>query len=278
MRVNDRTLDAAVPIGLLTADGVRISAALDPFVGDSSGESFVVLHGFSGSWRWDSVRRAALALAEFGDVLSIDMRGHGESGGLCTMGNREVLDLDAAVAWLRGRGAARVVPVGFSMGASVVLRHAALVGAIDRSDLSPTDVELAQQLSAAPDAIVSISGPAFWFYRGTAPMRLLHRIVMSRSGRSAARVVRGLRISDIPWDPDALPLAPRDCVAALDIPLLIVHGTADPYFPLEHAKAIYNAASAEQSVELWQIPGMGHAEQACDVEVIRRIGRWAEPR
>jgi len=240
--------------------------------------SFVVLHGFSGSWRWESVRRAALALAEFGDVLSIDMRGHGESDGLCTMGSREVLDLDAAVAWLRARGAARVVPVGFSMGASVVLRHAALVGAIDTSDLSPTDIELAQQLSAAPDAIVSISGPAFWFYRGTAPMRLLHRIVMTRSGRSAARLVRGLRISDIPWDPAALPLAPRDCVAALEIPLLVVHGTADPYFPLEHAKAIVNAAGAEQSVDLWQIPDMGHAEQACDVEVIRRVGRWAEPR
>ncbi len=42
------------------------------------------------------------------------------------VGDREVHDLAAAVAWARELGHTRVATVGFWMGGSVVLRHAAL--------------------------------------------------------------------------------------------------------------------------------------------------------
>src|SRR5215213_9626806 len=144
---------------LRAADGVVISAHHDQSAGDLA---IVVAHGFSGSWRRPAVRRAASILAGFGGVISFDFRGHGSSAGKSTVGDREILDLEAAVAWARELGYAKVVTVGFSMGASVAVRHAALHRNVQ--------------------AIVSVSGPARWYYRGTAPMRRVHWVLEKRLG------------------------------------------------------------------------------------------------
>src|SRR5204862_3631656 len=112
------------------ADGVRISARHDPprarrhdleagnaaAVSPARDLALVVAHGFTGSWRRRDVRAMVGVLTEVAGVVSFDFRGHGASGGLSTVGDREVLDLDAAVHWARVLGYRRVVPVGWSMG------------------------------------------------------------------------------------------------------------------------------------------------------------------
>jgi fermentation-respiration switch protein FrsA (DUF1100 family) len=55
-------------------------------------------------------------------------------------------------------------------------------------------------------------------------------------------------------------------------PLLIVHGDADTFFPLEHAHQLY--AGAREPKELWIEPGYGHAEAAATRALITRIGKW----
>ena len=95
--------------------------------------------------------------------LCFDFRGHGRSGGASTMGDKEIKDLDVVVRYARELGYQRVVTVGFSMGASIVLRHAGLLGGVD--------------------AVVSVSGPGRWYYRGT-PMRRVHWAVEHRAGRT----------------------------------------------------------------------------------------------
>ncbi|AWK09890.1 alpha/beta hydrolase [Streptomyces spongiicola] len=97
--------------------------------GVAAGTAIVVAHGFTGSVDRPAVRRAARVLSRSAAVVTFSFRGHGRSGGLSTVGDREVLDLAAAVAWARSLGYRRVVTAGFSMGGSVVLRHAALYGA-----------------------------------------------------------------------------------------------------------------------------------------------------
>jgi fermentation-respiration switch protein FrsA (DUF1100 family) len=61
------------------------------------------------------------------------------------------------------------------------------------------------------------------------------------------------------------------------IPLLVVHGTVDRYFPVEHAHALYQAALAGGSTqsEEWIIDGFGHAESAIALQTIDEIGQWA---
>ncbi len=125
------------------------------------------------------------------------------SGGRSTVGDREVLDLAAAVAWARGFGHPRLVTVGFSMGGSVVLRHAALHGA---------------DAVAGTDAVVSVSSPARWYYRGTAPMRRLHWLVMRPAGRLVGRWGLRTRIHHRDWDP--VPLSPVEAAARITVPLL----------------------------------------------------------
>ena len=48
-----------------------------------------------------------------------------------------------------------------------MLRHAALIG--------------------GGDAVVSVSGPGWWYYRGTQPMRRVHWAVEHRLGRVVTR-------------------------------------------------------------------------------------------
>ncbi|MCX4738253.1 alpha/beta hydrolase [Streptomyces antibioticus] len=247
---------------LHTADGVTIDSVYDPGAAvydmrtPSTGRPvFVVAHGFTGDVDRPHVRRAAEAFARYGAVVTFSFRGHGRSGGRSTVGDREVLDLDAAVARARRiRPDAPVVTVGFSMGGSVVLRHAAL---------RPGTVA----------AVVSVSAPARWYYRGTAPMRRLHWMVTRPAGRVVGRYGFRTRIHHRAWDP--VPLSPVEAVPRIaPVPLLIVHGDRDGYFPLDHPRTLAEAAGDHG--ELWLEPGMGHAEHAADDALLARIGDWAD--
>jgi fermentation-respiration switch protein FrsA (DUF1100 family) len=219
----------------------------------------VVAHGFTGSWRRPSMRRAAAALRELTGVVSFDFRGHGRSSGLSTVGDREVLDVAAAVAWATELGYERVATIGFSMGASVVVRHAGL-----RSSDGPT-----------PSAVVAVSGPARWYYRGTPAMRRAHWVIERPAGRLVGRVALRTRIAAAGWDP--VPEAPHEVAGRIaPVPLLVVHGDADHYFPVEHAEQLY--AAAQDPKELWLEPGFGHAENAASPELLRRIATWIAAR
>ncbi|MEV4680866.1 alpha/beta hydrolase [Streptomyces kurssanovii] len=246
---------------LLTSDGVRIEARYEPCASGPTGTAVVVAHGFTGSVDRPAVRRAARTFSRYAGVVTFSFRGHGRSGGRSTVGDREVLDLAAAVEWARSLGHTRVVTVGFSMGGSVVLRHAALYGA--RMHEGRTE--------ARTDAVVSVSAPARWYYRGTAPMRRLHWVVTRPAGRIVGRYGFRTRIHHRDWDP--VPLSPAESVPLIaPTPLLIVHGDSDPYFPLDHPRML--AAAARGTAELWLEPGMGHAENAADEALLRRLGEW----
>ncbi|NGO79012.1 alpha/beta hydrolase [Streptomyces sp. YC504] len=241
---------------LRTADGVAIEAAYEPCAKGPSDLAIVVAHGFTGGLLKPHVRRAAGVFTQFGAVITFSFRGHGRSGGRSTVGDREVLDLAAAVEWARSLGCTRVVTVGFSMGGSVVLRHGALHGG---------------RTEARPDAVVCVSAPARWYYQGTPSMRRLHWLITRRTGRAVGRHVLRTRIHHKDWDP--VPLSPVESVPLLaPTPLLVVHGDRDPYFPLDHPRML---AGAAPGVELWLEPGMGHAEHAASEELLGRIGEWA---
>ncbi|MFJ5291188.1 alpha/beta hydrolase [Streptomyces sp. NPDC088348] len=248
---------------LRTRDGVPIEALYEPCVKGPGDTVIVVAHGFTGSVDRPAVRRAAGVFAQRAAVVTFSFRGHGRSGGRSTVGDREVLDLAAAVEWARGLGHSRVVTVGFSMGGSVVLRHAALYGA------AGGDAGLA---GARTDAVAAVSAPARWYYRGTAPMRRLHWVVTRPLGRLVGRVGLRTRIHTEDWDP--VPLSPVDAVPLIaPTPLLIVHGDRDPYFPLDHPRMLA-AAAGPGAVELWVETGMGHAENAAEDALLARVGEW----
>jgi pimeloyl-ACP methyl ester carboxylesterase len=193
-------------------------------------------------------------------VLCVDLRGHGRSGGRSTLGNLEILDVDAAVAELRGRGFERVVTCGFSMGGASVIRHAAL---------SRSSAEGGAAATCPPDAVVSVSSTSRWFVRDTPAMRRLHLIVTTRLGRRIARRYFGVRIDPKGWEPP--PESPVEIVARVaPTPLLVVHGDRDHYFTIEHPRAL--AAAAGRPTEVWEVEGFAHAETGADAALLDRIG------
>jgi len=191
---------------LVTEDGVPIDAIHLPGPRDLA---IIVAHGFTLSWQRPNVWRVANRFNHMAGVITFDFRGHGRSGGLSTLGDREIHDLDVAVAWARELGYQRIAAVGFSMGASVVLRHAGLIGGLD--------------------AVVSVSGPGRWYYRGTERMRWVHRAVERRAGRYVTRRWLNTRINPEGWK--LIPVPPAEAAAKIaPVPLLIVHGDQDRYF------------------------------------------------
>lgn len=254
---------------LLTADGVRIRAihlarspspldVPDGTVGPVTDRALglVVGHGFTGSLQRPALRAVLVTLRRYAGVVAFDFRGHGRSGGVTTVGDREIADVDAAVRWARALGYQRVATVGFSMGGAVVVRHAGLLGGVD--------------------AVVSVSAPAWWHYRGTIPMRRLHWLIETGSGRTVSRLWRRTRVDRAGW-PDPPPVPPDEAATAIaPTPLLVVHGDADPCFPVAHAEALH--AAARHPKALWIRPGLGHAEGAVGADLLAEIAGWVRDR
>jgi uncharacterized protein len=215
--------------------------------------TFVVAHGFTNSVARAPFRRLADWLTPFGEVRALDFRGHGLSaGGSGVGGDPEMRDVDAAVTAARADGADAVVTVGLSMGGGAVLRQAALG-------------------RQRPDAVVSVSAVSRWYVRDTRPMRRVHWLVETTLGRRV--LSRAIRLElDEPWlTPPPSPLQVVSAIAPT--PLLLVHGDRDEYFPLEHFRALAQAAGP--SATAWVVPGFGHAESGATAPLVERIGRWA---
>ena len=235
---------------LVTQDGVPIDAVHLPA---PRGRDLVIVmaHGFTQSWQNHMVWRIARRFNAHAGVVLFDFRGHGRSGGLSTLGDKEVYDLDVAVRYGRELGYERLATVGFSMGGSVVLRHAGLFG--------------------GTDAVVSVSGPGHWYFRGTEAMRRVHFAAEKRLGRLIVRHFMKTRIAANGWNP--IPMPPAEAASKISpVPVLIVHGDNDPYFPPDHGRELYEGA--REPKEIWELAGFGHGERATDDALTDRIAAW----
>lgn len=242
-----------------TDDGIDLSGVvLDarpsrPVPAGARPLTFVLAHGFTNSVSRVPFGRLAGWLRAFGEVRALDFRGHGGSGGGSgTGGDPELDDVDTAVRAARADGADAVVTLGLSMGGGAVLRQAALG-------------------RHRPDAAVSVSAVSRWYVRDTRPMRRVHWLLETTAGRRLGARAVGLRLGE-PWL--TVPPSPLEVVSAIaPTPLLLVHGDRDEYFPLEHFRALAQAAGPTATA--WVVPGFGHAESGATAPLVERIGRWA---
>jgi uncharacterized protein len=217
---------------LVTSDGVELAAR--SWLIDGGARAIVVLvHGFSASKDERNVVALAQQLSRCGlDVVSYDGRGHGASGGTCTLGDLEHLDVAAAVEWARQRSP-RTVLVGASMGGIAVLRHAA------------GGAEVA--------GVVAVSSPAEW----RMPLRVRALLTGGLTRTTPGRWVsaRHLRVRVHPvWTSPEPPLL---LAARVSSPLAIVHGKRDRLIPLRAALDLYGDGAGSRRLML--VPEMGHA-------------------
>jgi pimeloyl-ACP methyl ester carboxylesterase len=232
-------------LSLVGADGTRLSGAR--LEGPPSAPATVVLvHGFVNSSRTPAIHDFARRLARDVHVLVPDLRGHGASGGRCTMGVDEPGDVATLVA--AATPGLPVVTVGTSLGGAAVLLHAGRYSGVAGT--------------------VAISAPAWWGSSDREGSDRVRRFIGSATGRAVLGLLLRTRVvSNCVGVPDS-----SEVVASISPAFtIVVHDPDDCYFGPEHAERLYEWA--QEPKERWWYPGAGHGTDLLTPELAERLLR-----
>lgn len=235
---------------IVTDDGVRLRAHRLRARG-AARATVVLVHGFAGWSRTPTVHAMAHALAREGiEVVVPELRGHGRSGGRCTLGADEARDVEAAAR--AARPDLPVVTFGVSLGAAACLLHAGTYGGVA--------------------ACVAVSAPARWTGDG-------HLAASARVGQSANSRFRRAMLAALVRTRIAArrqPARPPEEVVGHIAPALtvIVHDPSDHFFDASHATALY--AAANEPKQLWWYEGRGHGVDLFDPALAERVARLVD--
>lgn len=231
-----------------TADGVPIAGIHL----DRSDTDLLVIyaHGFLSNKNHRVVPRFVELLSERFDVMAFDFRGHGESGGLCSFCDGELLDLDAVVQYARGFGYQKIVTVGSSMGGATVIRHAGLIGNVD--------------------GVVTVGAFAdARNLRWPTSALGLHLIFNTVLGGPFAAITRGTRVGDLRLG-DQQPIDVVDRIAPR--PLLLIHGEWDMLVHPSEAERLFARALEPKTMVV--VPRGGHDIPLLTRETVELLDDW----
>jgi pimeloyl-ACP methyl ester carboxylesterase len=112
----------AAPVSLKSPDGTTLSADASVVSGASRGVVLVHMDGRTrADWSFVAERISRSGLS----TLNLDLRGHGASGGSPEY-DAMLQDVQAAISWLRAKGATEVSCVGAELGANLCAQAAAM--------------------------------------------------------------------------------------------------------------------------------------------------------
>ena len=219
-----------------TPDGVELSGwkvrARTP-----NGNWVLLFHGVSDN-RTGDLGHAELLLRHGYNVVMMDSRAHGESGGdMATYGWKERYDTVAITDALYSRETvSHLGALGVSMGAAIALQSAA--------------VEPRIQAVIAEDPFADLRQVSY-DYAGLHFSPLLGKTLF----RPATIFAMKGMASAGGFQPDDV--SPAKAAATRPFPLLLICGTRDHTIPCRHAESIYRSARGPK--DLWIVEGAGHA-------------------
>jgi pimeloyl-ACP methyl ester carboxylesterase len=263
-----------------TRDGTVLHALRDGATGDTI---VLLLHGVMSDA--EEMRAAAHALqAKTGaTIISLDLRGHGGSGGtfgdIAYAGQYEDDVGDIVAALRRQAPRARVLLAGHSMGGGIAMRYAARAGvpAVDGYLLyAPHLGESAPSTKHDEGAADGTEAPLKLHLRRTIGLLMLGAVgvhAFDGLGTLYFNVTRG--DGPLHYSFRAMTAcAPDDYAAALradDKPLLIVAGSADEAFD---ASAYPAAARMHVHGDALVVPGVSHDGILTDAAALAAIDGW----
>jgi predicted alpha/beta-fold hydrolase len=231
----------------------------------------IVVHGAMTTKGFDYIRRVSVRLWTAGfSVVAIDLRGFGATAIASvapnSLGFKEGEDLVAIDGWLREQGAPSVGAIGFSLGGATVLNAARV--ATERGTgldggvivLSPP-ADLAEAL-----AHVSRRPPAGDPFFGT-----WLTLRAAATARARAYGVSVDALSPAEAAERAIPAyygitaaeaadrsSPERFIAAVRVPVLVLHAEDDLVVPVSHARRLAAAAAGNPLVRVVILPWGGH--------------------
>jgi len=213
-------------VWLDSVNGTRLHGWFIPV--DGAAPAVIVLHGWGGNASLMLPLAPHLHRAGF-HALFLDARSHGNSEhDSFTSMPRFAEDLEAAVSWLRAHPEVTSIGViGHSVGAGAAILSAS------RGDQF--------------EAVVSVSSFAHPGEMMRRQMSKLPKPVLTSILGALQRVI-GYRFDDF---------APRNRVALVEAPLLLVHGGADQVVPIEN---LHELIAASPRAEVLVVPEGGHSD------------------
>ena len=238
--------DVYAPDGVLLR-GWKVHSA------DPNGDWVLLLHGRSQN-RLNMMGYATFLLASGYNVVLMDARAHGESGGtISTYGYLERHDSQAILdALAASENVNRVFALGESMGAAVALQSAAI-------DARIAAVVAEGAFRNLHEVIFDYAGLRLSAFLGKTLFRPAAIMAVHEAEQQG-----GFRFDDV---------SPEESVAVRTFPVLIISGLSDHNVPRRHAEAIFLAAKGPK--ELWLVPGARHqkAIQTAPHEFQQRVLR-----
>jgi len=201
-----------------------------------NGDWILLLHGRSQN-RLSMIRYAEFLLGSGYNVVMMDARAHGESGGtIATYGHVERYDERSIVdALTAAEHPQHIFAMGESMGAAVALQSAAIDPRIE---------------AVIAEGAFRNLHEVFFDYAGLRMSAFLGKTFFRPAAMLAVHETEhqvGFRLDDV---------SPEASVAARSFPVLLISGLRDHNVPKRHAEAIFLAASGPK--ELWLVPKARH--------------------
>lgn len=223
--------DRAEAVVLQTEDGLRLHGTYVPLP-DAHGTA-ILLHRYQAGrdFMWS---RADWYLRQGFSVLLYDARATGESEGhRISLGYHETKDLQAALAWVRGRDPSPLVLHGVSQGGATIVLAADMLG----EDVAAVIIE------STYDTLINAGDRRFRLRLGVPGWLagFVYRLAMER--------LLGINLADA---------APIAMVDQLNAPLLVLAGTADVHTWAEDTDRLF-AAAREPKVLGW-FEGAAHVD------------------
>jgi len=159
------------------------------------------------------------------DIIAMDFRGHGKSGGTYTFTSREGLDLKAVIDYSRPRYKSIGI-IGFSLGAAVAINEVAKDKAVDR--------------------LMAVSAPMEF---GEIENKFLNKDVVSSTIKKIELDMLNIRLGNIFLN-KSKPIDNVDKISP--VPILFVHGKDDTIIEPRHSVSLYEKAKEPKKLVIFE--------------------------
>ncbi len=173
-----------------------------------------------------SFKRISEYFSKHFDVITIDYRGHGKSGGFFTFGTKEIDDLEVLVNHAKEIGYKKIFLIGFSLGASTSLIVASRLDYIN--------------------GVIAVSPPADFdkienhMWKKAAWLETLKKFELSRFLSIRPSLINHNKIKAI------------DIIDKVNVPTLFIAGGMDPTVYAWHTEELYKKAICKKEYKLYK--------------------------